>query len=138
MTEPYASDLSRARAGDDDKVAPIAVYVLYLLGWTTGPVTPLVGFIMAYALKGRAAPWARCHYVFAIRTAWLAMIGWVAVGLLVALGTPLTLILVGFLIWKLAIALAVLIGVWVTVRAVVGLVYAARAEAYPRPDAWII
>jgi uncharacterized membrane protein len=138
MTEPYASDLHPARAGDDDKVMPVAVYVLYLLGWATGPITPFVGFIMAYALKGKAAPWARSHYVFAIRTAWLALIGWVAVGLLIALGTPLTLILVGFLIWKVALAFAVVIGVWVTVRAAVGLIYASRCEAYPRPDAWII
>ncbi|OYX31361.1 MAG: hypothetical protein B7Y99_10245 [Caulobacterales bacterium 32-69-10] len=138
MTEPYASDLPPARVGDDDKLLPIAVYVLYILGWASIGLTPLIGFVMAYALKGRAADWARTHYVFAIRTAWIGLIGWVAVGLIYVLGAPLTLVMIGFLFWYIAAALAGLIGVWVTVRCVVGLIYAARREAYPRPSAWII
>lgn len=138
MSEPYSSDLSHARVGEDDKVLPITVYVLYILGWASFALLPLVGFIMAYALKGKAAPWARTHYVFAIRTAWIALIGWVAVGFIAALGIPLTLILVGFALWWIAGGLAGLIGVWVTVRCIVGLTYASRSEPYPRPDAWII
>jgi uncharacterized membrane protein len=142
MTEPYASDLSPPRpaihAGDDDKTMPIVVYILFILGWASAGLTALVGFVMAYSLKGKSADWVRTHYVFAIRTAWLALIGWVFVGLLLVLGTPLTLIFVGFLLWKLAFVLGGLIGVWVTVRCVVGMIYAARSEPYPRPAAWIV
>ncbi len=138
MTEPYASDLTPARTGADDKLMPIVVYILYILGWASLGLTPLIGFVMAYALKGQAPDWVRTHYVFAIRSAWMGLIGWVVVGLLFVLGTPLTLILVGFLVWKVAAVLGALIGVWVTVRCVVGLIYAARSEPYPRPSAWII
>lgn len=138
MTEPYAPDLPHVRQGDDDKTMPIVVYVLYILGWASMGLTPLVGLAMAYSLKGRSVDWIRTHYVFAIRTAWIGLIGWVVVGLLFVLGTPLTLILVGFLVWKLALVLGALIGVWVTVRCVMGLIYAVRSEPYPRPCAWIV
>jgi uncharacterized membrane protein len=138
MTEPYASDVTPARANDDDKVMPIVVYVLYICGWASIGLTPVIGFIMAYALKERAPDWARTHYVFAIRTAWISLIGWVLVGLLFLLGTPLLLIFVGFLLWYVAAGLAGLIGVWVTARCIVGLIYASRCEPYPRPLAWIV
>lgn len=137
MTEPYASDLPPARIGDDDKTLPIAVYILYILGWAGG-LTAVIGFVMAYALKGGAAPWVRTHYVFAIRTVWIALIGFVAVGLLCLLALPLMLVMVGFLVWWVAITIGSLIGVWVTLRCVVGLTYAARSEPYPRPSAWIV
>jgi uncharacterized membrane protein len=139
MTEPLASDppVPTARTADDEKLMPIVVYVLYLLGWAGG-VTALVGFIMAYALKERAPPWVRTHYVFLIRTVWVGLIWLLIAGMLMVLGLPLTLVLIGFLLWKIAFGIVSLVGVWVTVRCVVGLIYAARAEAYPRPQAWII
>jgi uncharacterized membrane protein len=139
MTEPLASDapVPRSPLATDEKLMPIVVYVLYLLGWAGG-VTALVGFLMAYALKERAPDWVRTHYVFLIRTVWIGLIWAVAAGLLIVLGLPLTLVLIGFLFLKIAFGLLGLLSVWVTVRCVVGLIYAARCEPYPRPQAWII
>ena len=137
MSEPLVSDLPQTRDGDE-KLLPIAVYILYILGWASIGLTPLIGFVMAYALKARAPDWVRTHYVFAIRTAWLGLIGWVAVALIYVLGAPLLLVMVGFLLWYVAAGLAGLIGVWVTVRCIAGLIYASRCEPYPRPSAWIV
>jgi len=139
MTEPLASDPAPppgALAGDE-KLMPIVVYVLYLLGWAGG-LTAIVGFIMAYSLKERAPDWARTHYVFLIRTVWIGLIWGISAALLIVLGLPLTLVLIGFLFLKVAFVILGLLSVWVTVRCAVGLIYAARSEAYPRPRAWII
>lgn len=140
MTDPLASDAAvpRSPVATDEKLMPIVVYILYILGWISGGLTALVGFVMAYSLKERAPDWVRTHYVFMIRTAWLGIIGWLIVGLLFVLGIPLTLVLIGFLMWKVAAGLALLIGIWVTVRCIVGLTYATRCEPYPRPQALIV
>jgi uncharacterized membrane protein len=122
----------------DDKVLPIVVYALYLLGWASFAVAPLIGFFIAYVQKDHAAHWARTHYVFLIRTVWIALIWFVVAGLLVMLGIPLTIILIGFALLKVAGLIAILVGVWVSVRCVVGLIYASRGEAYPRPRTWLV
>jgi uncharacterized membrane protein len=139
MTEPLASDpaLPRSPVAGDEKLTPIVVYVLYLLGWAGG-VTAVIGFFMAYALKARAPDWARTHYVFLIRTVWIGMIWAIAAVLLIVLGLPLTLVLIGFLLWKVGFGILGLLSLWVTLRCVVGLLFAVRAEPYPRPRAWII
>lgn len=137
MSQPRL-DSAPPSAVDDEKVIPIVVYALYLLGWVTAGASALVGFVMAYALKGRANPMARSHFVFQIRTGWISLIVGVAAGLLMLLGLPLMIILVGFALLKAGILIVTLLGVWVTVRAVVGLIYASRGDPYPRPGAWII
>ena len=122
---------------DDDKTLPMVVYVLYLIGFAGG-LTLLIGFIMAYVLKGNAGPIARSHFVFQIRTVWIGL-AWALLGGVIALvGLPLTLVLIGFLFLKLAFGIFGLIGIWFLVRCVVGLIYASRGEAYPRPAAWLI
>jgi uncharacterized membrane protein len=139
MTEPLASTPAPppSSLAGDEKLMPIVVYVLYLLGWLGG-LTAIVGFVMAYSLKERAPDWARTHYVFLIRTVWIGLIWGIAAALLIVLGLPLTLVLIGFLFLKVAFGILGLLSVWVTVRCVVGLIYAMRSEAYPRPRAWII
>ena len=139
MTEPLATDAAAPRSSpvSDDKLMPIVVYVLYLLGWAGG-LTAVVGFVMAYSLKSRAPDWARTHYIFLIRTIWIGLIWLLAIGMLIVLGTPLTLVLIGFLLWKVAALMFGMLCIWVTVRCVVGLIFAAQGEPYPRPQAWII
>lgn len=138
MTEPHASDDTVSRSPSaDDRLPLVVVYVLYLLGWAFG-LTAAVGFVMAYALKERAPDWVRTHYVFLIRTGWFGMIGLLTAGFLAVLGAPLTLILVGFLVWKIAAGLAMAVGIWVTVRCVIGMTYALRCEPYPRPRTLIV
>jgi uncharacterized membrane protein len=121
----------------DDKVMPMVVYGLYLAGFPTCGVTTLIGFIMAYAMKANAGERACSHYIFQIRTVWIALFWGALGGALVVLGLPLTLILIGFLFWKLAFVIFGLLGVWYLIRCIVGLIYIAREEAYPRPRAWL-
>ena len=131
------SDPVLIRHTDDDKTMPMVVYVLYLIGLVNG-LTILIGFVMAYALKGNAGEIARSHFVFQIRTVWIAL-AWCLLGGVIALvGLPLTLVLIGFLFLKLAFGIFGLTGVWFVVRSVAGLIYASRDQAYPRPGAWLI
>lgn len=132
MSEPVLT-----QRADDEKTMPMVVYALYLIGLVNG-LTIFIGFIMAYALKGRAGPVTRSHYVFLIRTVWIALAWGLLGGVIMLVGLPLTLILIGFVFLKLALAIFGLTGIWFIVRCVVGLIYASRGEAYPRPGAWLI
>jgi uncharacterized membrane protein len=135
MTEPVLSEA--ARPLQDERTLPIVVYVLYLLGPVNG-LTVLIGFILAYALKGKAVEPARSHYVFQIRTVWLWLAGLAVAAILMMFALPLTLVLIGFAIIPVAITLASAVTVWMFVRSVVGLIFIARGQPYPRPDAWLI
>ena len=133
MAEPLVDDQSIPH---DEKTLPIIIYVLYLLGFTGG-VTILIGVGMAYVLKGGAGQRALSHYIFQIRTFWIGL-AWATIACLIAaLGLPLTLVLIGFKLLALAALLLALIGVWASIRSVMGLIYISRGEAYPRPRAWL-
>ena len=134
---PTASDAA-SRTMDDDKTMPIVVYILYLLGFPSMFVTTFVGVVIAYAQKGRAGDIARSHYVFQIRTAWIGLLGLAVIGLIALIALPLTLVLIGLAFLWLAGGLMTLLSVWFAVRCVVGLIFIARDEGYPRPRAWLI
>lgn len=122
---------------DEDKVLPIVVYVLYLLGFTNG-LTFLVGLIVAYVNRETAGPINASHYTFAIRTFWLS-IWWFIIGLaLVFVGLALLVLLIGIPIMIVGGTILGAISVWFVVRTVLGLVHLLRGEAYPRPRAWLI
>jgi uncharacterized membrane protein len=116
----------------DDRTMPAVTYALYLLAFATG-ITAIVGVILAYVNRDTGGAKMRTHYVFLIRTFWMA-IGWCVVGaVLFAVGLPLSIVLVGLPLLALSWAIWALVGVWYAVRLVVGLIYLARGEAYPRP-----
>ncbi len=122
---------------EEDKVLPIVVYALYLLGFTNG-LTFLVGLIVAYVNRETAGPINASHYTFAIRTFWLS-IWWFIIGLtLVFVGLALLVLLIGIPIMIVGGTILAAISVWFVVRTVLGLVYLLRGEAYPRPRAWLI
>jgi uncharacterized membrane protein len=98
------------------------IYVLYLLGLVVG-VTSLVAVVMAYVYRGGGPEWTASHYRFQIRTFWIGLLYGVA-------GLVLAFILIGWLV--LAFAL-----VWMIVRCVKGLKFAAAGEPYPNPAAWL-
>ena len=118
----------------DDRTLPIAVHGLYLAGFLTGGLTAIVGVILAYVNRGDSEyTWRESHYDFAIRTFWLFLAGVVISSLMIVVGIPLLLVLVGIIpIIVGGVALS-LVGVWFAVRTVLGLVYAVRGDAYPRP-----
>jgi len=122
---------------EEDKVLPIVVYALYLLGFTNG-LTFLVGLIVAYVNRETAGPINASHYTFAIRTFWLS-IWWFLIGLaLFLVGLALAVLLIGFPIMAVGGAIMGAISVFFAVRCIMGLIYLLRGEAYPRPRSWLV
>jgi uncharacterized membrane protein len=137
------TDIAHAPAKDsqdraeEDKVLPIVVYALYLLGFTNG-LTFLVGLIVAYLNRDTAGPVNASHYTFAIRTFWLS-IWWFLAGLaLIVVGLVLAVLLIGFPMMIAGGGVISLISVWFVVRCILGLVYLLKGEAYPRPRTWLL
>ena len=130
-------ELDGPAAATEDRTLPAIVYGLYLLGLANG-ITILIGLILAYAQQGPAGPRTRTHLTFLIRTFWLS-IGWFVIGaLLVLFGGVLSLILVGIPFLVLGLTICGAIGIWFAVRCVVGAIYLAQGDAYPRPRNWLI
>jgi uncharacterized membrane protein len=78
----------------------------FLLGWPS-----LLAVLLNYVYRGRVrGTWLESHFVWQIRTFWLALAWVVLVGLV---SLPLTLILVGFGTWMVGMAL---LGVWAIYR----------------------
>jgi uncharacterized membrane protein len=135
-----------ARRTTDDQVLPAITYALYLLGLATGGLTSVVGLIIAYAQRDRGGAMSRSHYEFLIRTFWLSIVLTVLLAVigavLVLVGLPLSLVLVGIPIlaagWASWVVLLPLVVVWYAVRCVVGVIFLARNEAYPRPRTWLV
>ena len=117
------SDPAVPPALQDDKILPLVIYALFLIGLGTG-ITAVVGVVLAYVSKPAAPEWLQSHYVFQIRTFWL----WL---LFSAIGGVLTLAHVGFVILAA-------IWVWMAVRCILGLTWLAKGQAYPTPRNWMI
>ena len=123
--------------GIEDRTMPAVVYGLYLLGIANG-LTIILGLILAYAQRGEAGAKMRSHYTFLIRTCWL-WLAWVVIGgVLIAVGFPLSFVLVGLPLLALGWAIIGLVHIWFALRAIVGVVYLARDEPYPRPNSWFL
>lgn len=125
-------------AATEDRTMPAVAYALYLLGFATAGLTTVVGLILAYSSRATAGPQTRGHYTFLIHTFWKGLVWSVLWGLAFAIAIPLSFILIGIpllILSKLMLGIGV---VWYGVRCVVGLIYLAQGEPYPRPDSWII
>jgi len=121
----------------EDRTMPGVVYGLYLLGIANG-LTVLLGLILAYAQRGGAGPRMRSHYTFLIRTCWL-WLAWIVIGiLLITVGLPLSLVLLGLPLLAIGWAIVGLVHIWFALRAILGVIYLARDEAYPRPYSWFL
>ncbi len=124
MTDVHQPDPAVPPALQDDKTMAIVIYALYIAGWATGGLSAIVGLILAYVSRDAAPEWLRSHYTFAIRTFWLS-IAWFLIGCATAIFFVGLLIIAG-------------IGIWVTVRAILGLSWLLKGQAYPTPYNWII
>ncbi len=122
----------------EDRVLPAVVYALYIFGAMSVLLTVVIGLVIAYANRTTAGPRMATHYDFLIQTFWKT-IWWFLIGVaLCIVGGVLSLILIGLPILAVGILIVCVVGVWFYVRCVVGLVYLAQDEAYPRPDAWLL
>lgn len=124
-------------AFSDEKVLPIVVHALYLLGFATGGVSAIVGLIIAYVGLGEH-DWRRSHYLHAVYTFWLAVAGAAVSGALLVVGIPLSFIIIGIPLVILGGLGLTAVTVWAAVRVVVALIYASKGEAYPRPRTWLV
>jgi uncharacterized membrane protein len=130
------TDVTPLPQAAEDRTLPAVAYGLYLLGFVTG-ITPLIGLVIAYVQRDQASEKLRSHYTFLINTFWMA-IGWIIIGcLLLAVGIPLSFILIGIPAALLGWAILALVGVWFAIRCGLGVLYLARDEAYPRPRNWL-
>jgi len=132
------SDLAPAvERHDEDKLLPLVVYGLYLLGFTNG-LTFLVGLIVAYANRAEAGPINESHYTFAVRTFWLS-IWWFLIGaMMFVVGLVLSIVLVGIPVLMAGVFICGAVSVWFIARCIMGIVFLVRGEAYPRPLTWLI
>jgi uncharacterized membrane protein len=106
-----------------DTTLTIVVYALHLAGIITGGMTSLVGVVMAYVYRGRGPGWLDEHYRYQIRTFWIGLLYFAVSGLL-------TLILIGFLTWLLAV-------VWLVIRCVKGLKALQERRPPDNVDTWL-
>ncbi len=108
----------------DDKTLPMVGYALMLAGLITGGVTSVIAVILAYVSRKGAPDWLQSHYQFQIRTFWLSL-------LFAVIGGALTVVGVG-------VILLAALGVWIAVRAIMGLSWLLKGQAYPTPTNWML
>lgn len=138
MTDPTLPAPPTPALGEgDDRVLPTVVYALFLLGLING-LTILIGLVIAYIYRDKAGSKMRSHYVFQARSCWMGLSIGLGASVLILVGIPLSLVLVGIPIVGLGVTVLSLVGVWFAVRCVLGLYYLYENQAYPRPDSWLI
>ncbi|MDB5434634.1 MAG: hypothetical protein JWR47_891 [Phenylobacterium sp.] len=121
----------------EDRTLPAVTYALYLLAFATG-FTAIIGVIVAYANQASAGPLMRSHYTFLIRTFWIGLVWMILAGMVLGIGIPLSFILIGIPLLILAKIMFALGAVWYGLRCIVGVIYLAQGEPYPRPYAALI
>jgi uncharacterized membrane protein len=128
------SDTYETAAGYEDKTLPVIVYVLYFLGLFHG-LTMIIGLIIAYVSRDTAGPRMASHYTWLIRTFWTTLAGMVLGLLVIGVGIPLSVILIGVPIMMAGGLICAAAWVVCLIRLIVGVTHVARDEAYPRPYA---
>jgi uncharacterized membrane protein len=133
--QPSPPPPSGPSAHDDRMIAGIT-YVLFLLLPTFFPV--LIGLVLAYANRDTPSAMLRSHYVFQIRSFWM-FFGWALIAFaMIAIGLPLSILLVGIPAVVLGAAILCGLSLFFGLRCVVGLIYLAQGRPYPRPQTWLI
>jgi uncharacterized membrane protein len=117
------ADVPAGQIAESERSGPVTViYVLYLVGLVVG-ITHLIGVVMAYVNRSGAPEWAQTHYRFQIRTFWIGLLYGVV-------GLVLAFVIIG---WFVLIFTAV----WLIVRCVKGMKFAAAAQPYPDVTTWL-
>lgn len=114
---PLPHDARYAEA-DHGKVPAFVVYALYIAGVFSAHLLSPIGVIVAYVTRADASPWVRTHLDQQIKMFW-TVFWWIAA--LAVIGLVLAPILIGFLVWGVAIVLAIIFTIWFAVKSVLGL-----------------
>jgi uncharacterized membrane protein len=121
----------------EDRTMPGVVYGLYFLGIPTAGLTSLIGLIVALAQRPVSGPVSASHYSFLVRTFVLGLVWCVAWGAVLLVSIPFSFILIGIPFMALAGVMLKLGLVWYVIRLILGVIYLARGDAYPRPYSWL-
>jgi uncharacterized membrane protein len=121
----------------EDRTMPAVVYGLYLIALATA-VPVLIGVVVAYASRDSAGPAMRSHFDFQIRTFWMSIAWWLVGALLIAVGFPLSFVLIGLPILWAGFGIVGLVTIWYALRTIVGVVHLANGQPYPRPNSWLL
>ena len=121
MTEPTERPLRDLAPRDDDRGKAGAVWVLYVVALFSAGLSLIVGALLAYLFRGDASPWLRSHYDEQIRVFWWGVVWAALAAVLVAVGIPLSFVIVGIPILLIGLAMAGLSWLWVLVRSIKGL-----------------
>jgi uncharacterized membrane protein len=121
-----AAAFTAGEASHEVKRTAFVIYILYLASPIFGGLSLPVGAYFAYTRKAGAASWLKSHYVFQIRTFWIALFAVAAA--------------IGFLFLPFGLFPLTLIGtvVWVTIRCFFGMVRLNRGEPIFNPRTWIV
>ena len=141
MTDPYryGTPPPSMIAQSDDKTMPIVVYALFLAGYFTGGLSPIVGVIVAYVSKGSAQPLSASHFDFQIRTFWLSIAGGVLATVLFFMGAIMVHASPVFALFSVIGCLVMLVQtVWFIIRCIVGLVRVMQDQPSPDPRSLLI
>lgn len=104
--KPFETDSPRDERGD--RILAIVNYVLCFLAFSNG-ITLLIAAVLAYVRRDQAQPWLKSHFDYQIRTFWYGLVIFV-VGFL-----TIWIFGLGVLVWLLG-------GIWLVIRAAVGLI----------------
>lgn len=121
MSDVIPKDPTPARAdGTEGKAAALAVWILFALTPLTSGLTAVVGIVIACVRRERSSGLIRTHLDTQIRLFWSAFIWTVLFSIAWGISLLLTTVFIGipfvFLFW----AAMVLLGIWFTVKSVLG------------------
>lgn len=106
--------------GAEDKPYALTVWILFALTPLTTGLTAIVGAVIAYTRREKASGLIRAHLDAQIGLFWSAVIWTVLFSIGLGISLALTTIFIGiplvFLFW----AAMVLLGIWLTIRSVLG------------------
>lgn len=122
----------------DDRTMAIIAHAANIAGPFTGGLGNLVALILAYIKKDTAPEHLRSHFVFAIRTVWIALLAAVVLTVLAIVAVPLSFIGIGLLIFPLVGLGFVAVSIWIIVRSIVALMKVLENRPYPTPESYLL
>lgn len=102
------------------------IYILYLVGLVSG-LTPVIGVIMAYVLRGGNPPWVESHYVYQIGSFWRVIAAIVIAVVFVIFSATSDTSIASWLF----ILFLIFMVIWWIVRNIRGMAFAVKGKAAP-------
>lgn len=127
----------------DAQAKVLTVWIAYAIGiLVTG--TPFAGVIMAYFCRGtNTEPGVAGHNRAQIRSFWWGFLGWMVAIVLFVLGfiamegqgaAPANEAIVGAILLLLAVLLVIVVQIWFTIYAIIGIVRVSNRKNWPGAD----